>query len=245
MADCSFYRAHFSFILYRGHCGSCWAFSAIGALEGAFFLATKKLVSFSEEDLVECASSSGSNGCRGGIMDDAFRWMAQHGICTSKEYPYSSGDGVTGACAGAAHNATCAAAAAMANFTDVPAGEGPLLAAVARAPVSIAVQANQPDFQLYSGGIITANCGNKLDHGVVVVGYGTDAHGVDYWRIKNSWGTQWGEAGDFRVVRGKGMCGVGLVASYPTGVSCLALGPLNCTAPAPAAAGVVPAAVAA
>ena len=111
----------------------------------------------------------------------------------------------------------CTRAAVMKNFTDVPAGEGPLLAAVAQQPISIAVQANQPDFQLYNGGIMTHGCGNKLDHGVVVVGYGTE-RGVDYWRIKNSWGTQWGEAGYFRVVRGKGMCGVGLVASFPTGV---------------------------
>ena len=93
-----------------------------------------------------------------------------------------------------------------------------LLAAVARAPVSIAVQANQPNFQLYSGGIMTGNCGAELDHGVVAVGYGTD-NGVDYWKVKNSWGTQWGEAGYFRVIRNKGVCGIGKVSDFPTGVA--------------------------
>jgi C1A family cysteine protease len=205
-------------------CGSCWAFSATGSVEGALQIATGRLVSISEQDLVSC--DDGSEGCKGGGMDDAFGWIEKHGICTEDDYPYTSGAGVTGTC-----KTTCKPEVTLTGFTDVPKGdESALQKAVNLGPVSIAIEADKSAFQLYSGGVLdSASCGKELDHGVLIVGYGTDS-GKDYWKVKNSWGANWGEDGYIRMVRNKDMCGLADEASYPTGVKFM--GPLPPT-PAP------------
>jgi len=147
-------------------------------------------------------------GCNGGLMDYGFQYIITNkGITTEAAYPYTAMDG------------TCkkgqTVAATITSFKDVPAGdENSLLAAVAKQPVSIAIEADQAAFQLYSKGVFTAACGQNLDHGVLAVGYGTDA-GTDYWIVKNSWGAAWGEAGYIRLVRGKNQCGLANAASYP------------------------------
>merc|ERR1712032_1181045 len=208
-------------------CGSCWAFSSTGSLEGAMFVATGKLISLSEEDLVQCNSIT-DHGCQGGLMDNAFNWVQQNGICSESAYPYTSGGGVTGSC-----KKGCSPVVSITGHTDVPSkDESALQAAVSKQPVSVAIEADKSAFQLYSGGILdNSACGTNLDHGVLVVGYGTD--GKDYWKVKNSWGASWGEEGYIRMVRGKNQCGIAQQPSYPTGAK--AASPVPPAPPSPPA----------
>jgi len=197
----------------QGRCGSCWAFSTTGALEGAYFVANKKLISLSEEDLVDC-DTKGDKGCQGGLMDHAFGWVKKNGICSEDDYPYTAASGKSGKC----HTPKCKPAVTIEGFVDVPHNdEKALQAAVAQQPVSVAIEADKSVFQLYKSGIISSRkCGKSLDHGVLVVGYGTD-NGKDYWKVKNSWGASWGEQGYVRMMRGKNMCGIAMQPSYPKG----------------------------
>jgi len=195
----------------QGQCGSCWAFSSTGALEGAMFVASGKLISLSEEELVQCDTLD--HGCQGGLMDNAFDWVQKNGICSEADYPYSSGGGTTGSC----QKDKCSPSVIITGHTDVPSkDETALKAAVAQQPVAVAIEADKAAFQLYSGGVLDSTaCGTNLDHGVLVVGYGTD--GADYWKVKNSWGASWGEQGYIRMVRNKNECGIAQQPSYPTG----------------------------
>ena len=195
----------------QGQCGSCWAFSATGALEGAVQIATGKLISLSEQQLVDCVSKD--NGCDGGAMDDAFEYVREHGICTETQEPYE------------AKTETCESCESQLTFNtcvDIASNNQWLLKeAVSRNPVSVGIQADSPTFRYYTGGIITdKNCGTKLNHGVLVVGYGEEK-GQKYWLVKNSWGTNWGEKGYVRIARNDssndaGVCGIALQASYPS-----------------------------
>jgi C1A family cysteine protease len=210
----------------QAQCGGCWAFSSTGATEGALFVASGKLTSLSEEQLIQCENKAhgGSDlGCNGGLMDSAFKWYAAgNGPCTEEAYPYTSGSGTTGTCKGKAH---CSAAAKVTGHKDVET-EAQLMAAVDIGPVSIAVEADKSVFQSYSRGVIDSKaCGKQLDHGILLVGYGTSGKGpkgntLPYWKIKNSWGATWGEEGYVRFVRDKDQCGIADgPPSYPTGVS--------------------------
>jgi C1A family cysteine protease len=201
----------------QGNCGSCWSFSATGALEGAYFNAHGSLESFSEQQLVSCDVDGGDAGCNGGWMDDAFEYVkTQGGICSESSYAYTSGDtGKSGTCI---KGCTPVSGSAPSTYVDVTAGSvDALMTAVAIQPVSIAIQANQLSFQSYKSGVLTGKCGQKLDHGVLAVGYGTDSSsGTDYWIVKNSWGDSWGEDGYIRIERSDAdLCGVLDAASYP------------------------------
>jgi C1A family cysteine protease len=199
----------------QGQCGSCWSFSAAGAIEGAYKIAGGALTDLSEEMLVQCDTTD--SGCNGGLMDNAFDWVASHGIASLADYPYTSTSGTRGTC-----NSEAEAVVTVSGHTDVTSGdEDALKSAVAQQPVSVAIEADQSVFQLYSSGVLdSTSCGTSLDHGVLLVGYGTDASsGKDYWKVKNSWGTTWGEEGYVRLVRGSNMCGIASEASYPTGAA--------------------------
>jgi C1A family cysteine protease len=194
----------------QGNCGSCWSFSATGALEGAYQIKYGTLVSFSEQNLVSCDTID--SACNGGLMDNAFTWTKSNGgLCTESGYPYTSGTtGQKGTCL-----TTCAKNTAVApkSFTDVAKNsDSALMTALAQQPVSVAIQANQPAFQLYKSGVLTGTCGTNLDHGVLAVGYGTYTDGTDYYKVKNSWGTGWGMGGYILIQRGNpqrcGECGI-------------------------------------
>jgi cathepsin L len=187
-------------------CGSCWSFSAIGATEGAWAISGNELTSFSEQQLVDCSSSFGNNGCNGGEMDDAFQYIIKNGICTETDYPYQ---GVDGQC-----NSACSPVGKLNGFHDIP-DESHIYTEIQSGPVSVAIEADQPVFQFYSGGVLdNIECGTNLDHGVLVVGYGS-LNNQPYWIVKNSWGQTWGMDGYVLIARGKNMCGIGEGASRP------------------------------
>ncbi len=202
----------------QGQCGSCWTFSATGAIEGAWAIAKGKLIDFSEEELVECAGLKyGSMGCNGGQMDGAFKYVIENGQCTLSSYPYTSGTGQSGSC-----KTSCTPVATLSSCSDVtPNDQISLKGAVAKQPVSIAIEADTRYFQSYSSGILdSTSCGTNLDHGVLIVGYG-EQNGMKYWNVKNSWSSSWGDNGYVKILRSdstndKGICGIAMQPSFPT-----------------------------
>ena len=149
----------------QGSCGSCWAFSTIGSIEGAYAIKTGKLISLSEQQLVDCARKN--NGCNGGLMDYAFQYVEHNALETEEEYSY---DGSDDSCT---FNSSLGVVK-ISGYEDVPPNNQiALKEAVAQQPVSIAIEADKTVFQFYSGGVITSDlCGQNLDHGVLIVGVG-------------------------------------------------------------------------
>jgi C1A family cysteine protease len=199
----------------QGQCGSCWTFSATGAIEGAWSISKGQLVDLSEQELVDCAKGVGyfNLGCNGGQMESAFKYVIEHGQCSLSSYPYTAKDGTCKSCSALAHISSC---------SDVrPNDQISLKGAVAQQPVSVAISADSRIFQSYSGGVITStSCYTTLNHGVLVVGYGTE-NGIDYWNVKNSWGPNWGVGGYLKIGRSSstndpGICGIAQQPSFPT-----------------------------
>jgi C1A family cysteine protease len=194
-------------------CGSCWAFSAVGALEGFHFVNNGKLVAFSEQQLVDCVTAD--QGCQGGLMEDAFAYTAEvGGIETEEDYPYKGKD------------QKCSfnqdkAIKVNTGFKNITQSADQLKAALNNGPVSVAIQASGIMFQFYRTGVIKRMCGDKLDHGVLAVGYDS-TKGTEAFIVKNSWGGVWGDKGYVRIStdekanNGNGVCGILADPSFPT-----------------------------
>jgi len=193
----------------QGQCGSCWAFSSTGGLEGQWEIATGSLESLSEQQLVDCSKQN--SGCNGGLMDYAFQFYESTSVASESSYAYTGRDGTCKSSYTAA-----IPEGGVTGFKDIS-SESALLDAVANTgPVSVAIEADQMSFQLYSGGVLTGSCGTNLDHGVLAVGYGSES-GTDYWKVKNSWGASWGANGYVLIQRGVNKCGIADgPPSYPT-----------------------------
>lgn len=198
----------------QGHCGGCWAFSTTGSVEGVVAIKTGHLFNISEQQLIDCSVQEGNHGCEGGIMDKGFRYIIDNGgICSEEEYPYQAIDGEC---------QECDTVVSIENYGNIYQNNEKILKrAVAQQPVSVAIQANLTSFQLYSSGVYSdPNCGTQLDHGVLIIGYGTDNNtNMDYWLVKNSWGPLWGEEGYIRILRNynypSGLCGIAIQPSIP------------------------------
>ncbi|XP_062815128.1 procathepsin L isoform X2 [Anolis carolinensis] len=201
-----------------GHCGACWAFSATGALEGLMFNKTGKLVSLSEQNLIDCSTKMGNHGCRGGYITKAFEYVRENGgIDSEQDYPYLEQEA-----SGCRYNAQARVANCSSLVRIQSGSEEALEHAVATVgPVSVAVDAQSFFFHFYKSGVFSSSwCGQRVNHAMLAVGYGVNQAGganIDYWILKNSWTENWGEGGYMRLVKGAGNhCGVANQASYPT-----------------------------
>jgi KDEL-tailed cysteine endopeptidase len=195
----------------QGACGSCWAFSAIGATEGLKAIKEGKLVELSEQELVDCDTND--SGCGGGLMTTAFEYIMEYGIASEEDYGYK---GYEGKCKRDQYER----AFQINGYVRVDANDNDgLLEALQIGPVAIAVDAGSSVFRYYSKGVITEGCTTRLNHGVLLAGTG-DYNGTPYWYVKNSWGPAWGDEGYLRILRetgsSKGQCGIAMDASYPT-----------------------------
>ncbi|XP_075825519.1 procathepsin L-like isoform X3 [Microtus pennsylvanicus] len=175
----------------QGQCGACWAFSAVGSLEGQMFRKTGRLVPLSEQNLVDCSWSYGNSGCDGGLMEYAFQYVKNNGgLDTRDSYPY-----------------------------EARVRSSPVLAVATVGPISVGIDTKHHSFQFYRGGMYyEPNCSSsKLDHAVLVVGYGEESDGKKYWLVKNSWGASWGMNGYIKMARDRNNnCGIATHAVYPT-----------------------------
>jgi len=214
-------KSYVTAVKNQGSCGSCWAFSTTGSLESRYAIkhdvTGNDIPTLSEQELIDCSKAEGNEGCDGGLMDDAFKYVEKaKGLCSETEYPYTGKTGrVCEAKKCSKHYVP------ISEYTDVKENNAAdMETAVAAGPVSIAVDAAGLTWQFYHDGIVTRTCGTKLDHGVLAVGYGVD--GSDkFWKVKNSWGASWGEEGYIRLCKdcgangSKGQCGLLEQPSYP------------------------------
>ncbi|EQC34861.1 hypothetical protein SDRG_07662 [Saprolegnia diclina VS20] len=204
----------------QGACGSCWAFAATEVVASAHCIATGVLPDISAQQVTSCSKNDGSDGCNGGTVEGAIDWIVsqQPQLCSSSALPYTSGlSGDTGTC-----NATCNSSVALAVGATISiAGESALETQLRVQPVSVSVAGENDVWRLYVRGVISACPDVRSDHAVLAVGYGTtdDEYRLPYFKVRNSWGADWGEGGDIRLQRGvggAGTCNVAESVSYPT-----------------------------
>ncbi|KAM6463644.1 procathepsin L-like isoform 2-T3 [Liasis olivaceus] len=195
-----------------GECGSCWSFSATGALEAMHFKKTGKLVSLSEQNLIDCSKEQGSSGCQGGLMHQAFEYVKkQGGINSEKSYPYDGMDDQS-----CRYDPEEAVTRCRGFGFIMEKDEDGLQQAVATiGPVTVAVDTRSSKFKFYKSGIFKEHWSGerRMTHAMLVIGYNNSSSG--YWILKNSWSTLWGEKGYMRMAKGSDQCGITQIATFP------------------------------
>lgn len=200
----------------QGQCGSCWAFATTANAESVWAISTGELFDLSEQYLVDCATGLGyfNMGCNGGQPDSALKYMINKGQCSESAYPYSAKQGTC-------HSCSQPTDVEFSSCYDVkPNDQLALKSALFNNPVVVAIEADTKYFQSYSSGILTDSikCGTNLDHAVEIVGYGTE-NGINYWKVRNSWSSSWGEDGYVKIQRSDstndpGVCGIAMEPSF-------------------------------
>ncbi|XP_047968604.1 ervatamin-B-like [Salvia hispanica] len=197
-------------VVNQGECGCCWAFSAVAAIESIVAIRSGKLTQLSEQHILDCNYEH--DGCDGGTIDHAFEFVRKNGgLASDIDYPYTA---IQGKCS---NNKPSSLSINITGFSAVPPNnEKALLKTVANQPIAVYIDASTLRF--YKSGVLTGKCGTRLNHGVVIVGYGKE-DGVKFWLVKNSWGTGWGENGYIKLKRKvhakEGMCGIAMIPVYP------------------------------
>nr|AHX59270.1 procerain B [Calotropis procera] len=192
----------------QGQCGSCWTFSAVASIETLIGIKEDRMIALSEQELLDCERTS--YGCKGGYYTDAFAYVAKKGLTSREKYPYIFQQG------------QCyqkEKVVKISGYRRIPKNdEKKLQSVVAQQVVSVGVKSKSRDFQHYRSGVFSGACGPRVDHAVNIVGYGSEG-GVNYWIVRNSWGTNWGENGYMRIPRNSnqsgGYCGIAVQAAYP------------------------------
>ncbi|CAH1174073.1 unnamed protein product [Phaedon cochleariae] len=194
----------------QGHCGGCWAFSAVASVEGQAAIKSGSQIPLSVQQLIDCSTSYGNHGCNGGLTISGFKYIQYNGLESEADYPFR---GVDTTCKA---NGYGRSVVKLTGYKQVEASELSLKEAVGTiGPISITVYATL--WKSYGGGIFNNELclGDTLNHGVTAVGYGVE-NGEKFWTIKNSWGAEWGESGYIRLIRDTNhSCGVEQMASYP------------------------------
>jgi len=198
----------------QAQCGSCWAFSAVGTLEGRYIIehSASTSLDLSEQQMVDCSDSAGNQGCNGGWHDNTLNYIkTSGGVMKETDYPYVAKDQ---ACKEDKSKNYIGL-----STVKVPTAksESSLASALESGPVAIAIDASHISFQLYTSGIYNEpKCSStRLDHAVIAVGYGSGSDG-DYWIVRNSWGPSWGIQGYIYMAKGSNQCGVATRTAYPT-----------------------------
>jgi len=213
----------------QGQCGSCWSFSATGAMEGSYQIASGQLVSLAEQQYVDCDTTDGNQGCSGGWPYAAMTYASKNGACSESSYAYRA---TAGYCA----QSSCTLSlqpGTVTGYMSVGLTTSALMSALNSQPVSVTVNAEGSVFQSYSGGVITTPCYGSIDHAVLATGYATYSDGTPYWRVKNSWGTWWGDAGYFNLERGVGSYGAACVLQQPPSIAVVSASPSPTPPPSP------------
>lgn len=192
----------------QGSCGSCWSFGSTGSMEGHWFVKTSNLVSLSEQQLMDCDKSD--DGCGGGDESSAISYASRAGMCSEASYSYR---GRTGRCQINSCDMVIQPGD-ISGYRHVGSSASSLMSAVQLGPVNLGVGADGSGFQSYSYGVLTYCPSRSNDHAVLLVGYGSE-QGEDYWRVKNSWGSSWGENGYIRISRQGDPCGILDDTGYP------------------------------
>lgn len=210
-------------ITNQGQCASSWAFGTVSTIESAQALVPPRTspLDLSDQELLDCAPSSQNNGCLGNYPGYAYDTVVSRGLALESNYPYVSGQtGMPGRCRHPAMmlNQSYVSIDGFA-YGDEESGvnERAIYAWVGVQPVGVLINADQPTFANYRGGIYDGPCGTDLNHMVTIVGYGTE-NNIPYWILRNSWGKNWGEDGYMRMKRvtaGQGVCGVNRILAFP------------------------------
>lgn len=186
-------------------CGSCYSFSATETVETAWAIKTGQLFVLSPQQIVDCSKLN--SGCNGGLQSRVYKYLESTKQCLENSYPYTGNDGTCHSCDGAVP--------VLSGYNSLKAGdENSMKSSLLITSLAVAIQADQKEFQMYKSGVLDFDCGTDLDHAVSIFGFGTES-GKDYWLVRNSWGTSWGDGGYVKMARGKNLCGIANSVVYP------------------------------